>query len=104
MTPEPVAWVSRSVTPCPGWTLKKRRKNGSCNSGFCSLTRPCTAMLTTPGVISFSIGAIVAAPPLASTGSGAPASAAAGSDSNTKPPINASGAKLNLIRLKTLQT
>ena len=31
--------------------MKKRRKNGSRSSGFCSRTLPRTAMLTTPGVM-----------------------------------------------------
>ena len=59
MTPEPVASVSRSSDSWPCGRLKKRRKNGSCNSGFCSRTRPRTAMLTTPGVMRASIGASV---------------------------------------------
>ena len=72
MTPEPVAWVSRS---CGCWLcgrLKKRRKNGSCNSGFCSRTLPRTAMLTTPGVTRASIGArLGTAPPTSGIGAAA---------------------------------
>ena len=36
---------------------KKRRKNGSFISGFCSCTVPRVAMFTTAGVARFSIGA-----------------------------------------------
>ena len=55
MTPEPALWNSR-------WrgvfgTSKKRRKNGSLSSGFCSCTVPRVAMLTTAGDTRFSIGA-----------------------------------------------
>jgi len=38
-------------------TSKKRRKNGSFISGFCSCTVPRIAMFTTAGVTRFSIGA-----------------------------------------------
>jgi hypothetical protein len=55
MTPEPALWNSR----CRGvlGTSKKRRKNGSFSSGFCSCTVPRVAMLTTAGETRFTIGA-----------------------------------------------
>src|SRR5437667_8066003 len=71
MTPEPVAWVSRSIgSRC---ILKKRRNTGSCNSGLSSRTRPRTEMPTTPGVIRLTTGAMLwsGAPP--TSGIGAPA-------------------------------
>src|SRR6185437_14063654 len=64
MTPEPVALVVRSR--CRG-ALKKRRKNGSLSRGLsvaASAVRARTAMLTTPGVISSSIGARLGTPPI----------------------------------------
>ena len=55
MTPEPALWNSRSRGVFG--TSKKRRKNGSFSSGFCSCTVPRVAMFTTAGVTRFSMGA-----------------------------------------------
>src|SRR5215813_13351134 len=70
MTPDPVAWVSRSIGCC--CRLKKRRNKGSCNNGLSSRTRPRTEMPTTPGVTRLTTGAMLCIGAPASTKQGTP--------------------------------
>src|SRR6185437_14449708 len=57
-TPEPTAWISRSIGP-EGMS-KNWRKKGSLNSGFCCIaTLPVMAMLTTAGAARRTTGARV---------------------------------------------
>src|SRR5689334_4562852 len=57
-TPEPTAWISRSIGP-EGMS-KNWRKKGSLNNGFCCIaTLPVMAMLTTAGAARRTTGARV---------------------------------------------
>src|SRR5215469_1646836 len=73
MTPDPVAWVSRSIGCC--CRLKKRRNIGSCSNGLSSRTRPFTEIPTTPGVIRLTTGARLCTGEPSTKGIGAPAKA-----------------------------
>src|SRR5207237_1017107 len=101
MTPEPVAWVSRSIGCC--CILKKRRKTGSCNRGLSSRTRPRTEIPTTPGVTRLTTGAMLCSGPQPPYGIGAPARDEHGAPFITAiPPDTTSADKTRFIVVGTL--
>src|SRR6266436_4141916 len=101
MTPEPVAWVSRSIgSRC---ILKKRRNTGSCNNGLSSRTRPRTEMPTTPGVTRLTTGAMLCSGAPPTSGIGAPARDEYGAPfTRASPPDTPSAAKTRFIVVSTL--